>query len=110
MQARSFEGSVTDVDLRNFAHFIDVSIARETNQVSGEHATILGPQSVFVTTEMSRRFAPLGEKSHGLLALTEVLPFGPTEFAKATGHRTDHDDVVTDAKIFDIRADLDDLA
>jgi hypothetical protein len=39
-----------------------------------------------------------------------MLPFGPAEFAKAASDRTDHDDAVADAKIFDIRADLDDLA
>src|SRR5438094_9051670 len=103
MQARAFKGAVTDVDLRNFAHFIDVGIARERNQVAGRHAAILGPQAILVATEIRRSFAPLGEKPHGLLGLTEVLPFSPTEFAKAAGDRTDHDDTVADAKVLDIR-------
>src|SRR5262249_57781908 len=33
MQARSFEGAVTDVDLGNFAHFIDVGIGGPTNHI-----------------------------------------------------------------------------
>src|SRR5205807_6513729 len=104
------QGTVTDVDLRDFAYFIDVGIARETNQVTRRHAAVLGPQAILVATEISRSFAPLGEKTHGLLGLTEVLSFGPAEFAKAAGDRTDHDDAVADAKVLDIRADLDDLA
>src|SRR5438034_10948224 len=108
METRSFEGAIADIDLRDLAHFVDVRIARERNQVAGRHAAILGPQSIFVATEISRSFAPLGEKPHGLLGLTEVLPFGPTEFAKTAGDRTDHDDAVTNAKVLDIPADLDD--
>src|SRR5439155_7960850 len=73
-------------------------------------AAILGPQSVFVATKIGRSFAPLGEKPHGLLGLAEVLPFRPAVFTKTTGDRTDHDDTVADAKVLDIRADLDDLA
>src|SRR5206468_1237546 len=110
MQTRSFEGAVTDVDLRDFAHFVDVGIARENNQIACRHAAILGPHAIFVATEIGRSFAPLGEKPHRLLGLTEVLPFGPAVFAKTAGDRTDHDDAVADAKILDIRADFDDLA
>src|SRR5207249_6695587 len=110
MQPRPFEGAVADVDLGHFAHFVDVDVLRKTDQITRRHAAVLGPQSIFVATEICRSFAPLGEESHGLLGLTEVLSFGPAEFAKAAGNRTDHDDAVADAKVLDIRADLDDLA
>src|SRR6266705_169528 len=106
MQTRPFEGAVTDVDLRDFAHFVDVGIAWEGNQVAGRHAAILGPQSILVATKIGRSFAPLGEKPHGLLGLTEVLPVSPAEFARATGDRTNHHDAVADANALDIRADF----
>src|SRR5204862_1966328 len=102
MKSGAFQGAGADVDLVDFEHFIDVGIARERNQVAGRHAAVLGPQAIFVATEIRRPFAPLGEKPHGLFGLTEVLSFGPAEFAKATGNRTDHDDAVTDAKVLDI--------
>src|SRR5262249_5175510 len=110
MQARPFEGAITDVDLGNFAHFIDIGIGRQTNHVAGRHAAILSPQAVFVASEMSRSFPPLGEKTHSLLGLTEVLSFSPAEFVKDARNRRDHCDTVTDANVVDVGAGLNDLS
>src|SRR5262245_30735016 len=110
MQTHALEGAVTDVDLRHLAHFIDIGIARQTNQVAHRHAAILGPQSIFVATEIGRALAELGEETHGFFGLTEVLPFSPAEFAKAAGDRTDHDNSVADAKVLDIRPDFGNFA
>src|SRR5262249_24047071 len=62
MQPRPFEGPVPDVDLGDFAHSIDIGIAGQTNHVASGNAAILSPQAVFVATEISRSFSPLGEK------------------------------------------------
>src|SRR5262245_58630653 len=110
MQPRPFEGPVPDVDLGDFAHFIDIGIAGQRNHVASGNAAILSPQVVFVAKEISRSFSPLGEKTHGLLGLTEVLSFSPAEFAEAAGDRTDHYDAVTDADVVDAGASLNDLA
>src|SRR5215510_9111688 len=104
MQPRPFEGPVPDVDLGDFAHFIDIGIAGQTNHVASGNAAILSPQAVFVATEVSRSFPPLGEKTHSLLGLAEVLSFSPAEFAKAARNRTDHGDTVTDANVVDVGA------
>src|SRR5262249_59579288 len=80
------------------------------NHVAGRHAAILSPQAIFVAAEMSRSFPPLGEKTHSLLGLTEVLSFSPAEFAKAAGDRTDHRDTVADANVVDVGAGFNDLS
>src|SRR5262249_7948981 len=82
----------------------------QTNHVAGRHAAILSPQAIFVAAEMSRSFPPLGEKTHSLLGLTEVLSFSPAEFAKAAGDRTEHPDTATAPKAVGVRAGGTDLS
>ena len=108
MQARALQRAIADGHLRDFAHFVDVIVGTEPNDVGRRHAAVLGPQPFLVAQDALRsRLAPLGDKSHHPVRQTKMLAVGAAKLTIATGDRTHHDDAVADPDVTHIGADFD---